>query len=138
MNHTEIGRHLSSIYETAFNTGISAMNCIQDYTEKMVNLSIEQSPWIPEENRKLILSWVETYRKGYDDLRGAMTERFKHFDSLLNMGGIGASFTDAVTEQVTHFNPLFNLQNIEESIAIPVKRLLKKAVKRTVKRKSRR
>jgi hypothetical protein len=124
MQHTDIGRNLSSFYETAFNTGMSAMNCIQDYTEKMVNLSIEQSPWIPEDSRKLISSWVKAYRKGYDDFKVtavASTEQFKHLNSLLNMGCIGGSFTDAVTEQFKHFNPLFNIENIGESIAKTVK-----------------
>jgi hypothetical protein len=162
MEHTEIGRHLSSVYETAFNNGISAMNAIQDYTEKMVNLSLEQSPWISEENRKLVLTWVKTYRKGYDGFRVAVTERFKHLDSLLNMGciggsltdavteqfkhfnpllsmgNIGTSFPDAVTEQFKHFNPLYNLENIEKSIANPVKRSLKKRVKGTVRGKNKR
>jgi hypothetical protein len=162
MEHTDVGRTLSGLYRTTFETGISTMNAIQDYTEKMVNLSLEQSPWIPEENRKLVLTWVKTYRKGYDDFRVAVTEQFKHLDSLLNMGCIGGSFTDTVTEQFKHFNPLlsmgnigasfpdavteqfkffnplYNLEDIQESIANTVKRSVKKTVKGTVKGKSKR
>lgn len=137
MEHRDIVKNLSGLYRTTFDTGISTMNDIQDYTEKMINLSLEQSLWIPEENRKLILSCVKTYRKGYDDFRVIATERFRHFDSLLSMGNIGASFTDVV-EQFQHLNPLFNIEDVEESIANTVKRSVKKAVKGTVKGKSKR
>lgn len=92
MEHTEIAKQLSGLYHTTFENSINTMNAFQDYTEKVVNLSLEQSPWIPEESRKLILSWVKAYRKGYDDFKVAATEQYKHLDSLLSMGNIAESF----------------------------------------------
>lgn len=95
MEQTNIGGQLSGIYKATFENGISTLNAIQDYTEKVVNLSLEQSPWIPEESRKLILSWVKAYKKGFDDFRVAATEQYKHLDSVLNMGNISESFVNA-------------------------------------------
>ena len=55
--------------KTAFDNSFTAMLTIQEQNAKMVNTFLEQATWMPEEGKKLIRNWVDTYKKGYEDLK---------------------------------------------------------------------
>ena len=63
--------------KTAFDNSFSAMLTIQEQNEKMVNTFLEQAAWIPEEGKKLIKEWVDTYKKGCDDFKKTADDNFK-------------------------------------------------------------
>ena len=63
--------------KTAFDNSFSAMLTIQEQNEKMVNTFLEQAAWIPEEGKKLIQEWVDTYKKGCTDFKKAADDNYK-------------------------------------------------------------
>ncbi len=62
--------------KTAFNNTFSAMVALQDQTEKMVNITIEQSTWLPEDGKKAINEWTDACKKGRDDFKKIVDENF--------------------------------------------------------------
>lgn len=57
--------------KTAFDNSFQAMLTIQDQNEKMMNTFMEQATWMPDEGKKLIQEWVNTYKKGCEDFKKA-------------------------------------------------------------------
>jgi len=85
MDYTTMAQQMTSFYKSAIDNSVNAMTIIQESTEKMVNLSLEQSPWFPEEGKKIVNSWMKAYKKGYDDLKVAADEQYKKLEAFVNL-----------------------------------------------------
>jgi len=81
----QMAQQMTGFYKNTIDNIIKAATIIQENTEKMVSSSLEQSPWIPEENRKFFNDWMKAYRKGYEDLKIATDEQYKKFEAFLNL-----------------------------------------------------
>jgi len=81
----QIAQEMTGFYKNTIDSIIKAATIIQENTEKMVSGSLEQSPWIPEENRKFFKDWMRAYRKGCEDLKTATDEQFRKFEAFLNL-----------------------------------------------------
>jgi len=68
--------------KTAFDNSFTAMLTIQEQNAKMVNTFLEQAAWMPEEGKKLIRNWVDTYKKGYEDFKKAADDNYKKVDEF--------------------------------------------------------
>jgi len=68
--------------KTAFDNSFSAMLTIQEQNEKMVSTFLEQATWIPEEGKKLIQEWVDTYKKGYGDFKKTADDNYKKVETF--------------------------------------------------------
>jgi hypothetical protein len=58
------------------------MVALQDQTEKMVNITIEQSAWLPRDGKKAINEWTETYKKGRDEFKKFVDENFSRAEGF--------------------------------------------------------
>ena len=76
METGKIAKQMIDFQKTAFDNTFGAMVALQDQTEKMVNISIEQSAWLPEDGKKAINEWTETCKKGRDDFKKLVDENF--------------------------------------------------------------
>ena len=76
METEKIAKQMIDFQKTAFNNTFGAMVALQDQTEKMVNLTIEQSAWLPKEGKKAINEWTEACKNGRDDFKKLVDENF--------------------------------------------------------------
>jgi hypothetical protein len=76
METGKIAKQMIDFQKTAFDNTFSAMVALQDQTEKMVNITIEQSAWLPEDGKKAINEWTEACKKGRDDFKKLVDENF--------------------------------------------------------------
>jgi hypothetical protein len=83
-DYTTMAQQMTGVYKRTIDNSINAMTMIQESTEKMVNLSLEQSPWFPEEGKKFVNAWMKAYKKGYDDLKVAADEQYKKLEAFVN------------------------------------------------------
>ena len=86
MDQTKIAKQITDFYKTTFNSSMNAMTMVQEQTEKMVSMSLAQTPWIPQEGKKFVHDWVKACRKGSDDFKAAANDQYDKFESYLNMG----------------------------------------------------
>lgn len=84
-DYTKMAQKMTGYYKSTMDNSINAMTMIQEKTEKMVSLSLEQSPWFPEEGKKFVYAWMKTYKKGYDDLKVAADEQYGKLEAFVNM-----------------------------------------------------
>ena len=84
-DYAAMALQMTSVYKKTLDNSINAMSMLQESTEKMVTLSLEKLPWIPEEGKKMVTAWMKVYKKGYDDFRVAADEQYKKLEVLVKM-----------------------------------------------------
>jgi polyhydroxyalkanoate synthesis regulator phasin len=60
----------------AFNNSFNAMVMIQDQTETLANTMLNQANWMPEEGKKAIRDWVDSFKKGREEYKKAIDDAF--------------------------------------------------------------
>lgn len=83
MDPKQIAKQMIAFNKTAFDNTFEAMTALQEQTEKMMSLYLEQAPLIPEEGKKAINDWLKTYKKGRADFKAAADENYKKVESFL-------------------------------------------------------
>jgi hypothetical protein len=68
--------------KTAYDNSFNAMLTIQEQNAKMVNTFLEQATWMPEEGKKVVRDWVDTYKKGCEDFKKAADENYSKVDEF--------------------------------------------------------
>ena len=77
MDPNQMLKQMLEFNKTAFDNSFNAMLTISEQNEKMVGVFLEQATWMPEEGKKLIKDWVETYKKGSQDFKKAADTNYK-------------------------------------------------------------
>jgi hypothetical protein len=95
METGKIAKQMIDFQKTAFDNTFGAMVALQDQTEKMVNITIEQSAWLPKEGKKAINEWTEACKKGRDDFKKFVDENFSSAEGFF--AGQAKSPTSSVT-----------------------------------------
>ena len=94
MAHREIAKQITGFFKITYNNSFNTITLLQEYTDNTVNLSLAQSPWFPEEGRKLVTEWLKVYRKGYDDFKVAADEQYRKLEVLFHQhNGTGSNET---------------------------------------------
>lgn len=84
MDYTMMAKQMAGIYKSTIDNSTNAIAMIHENSEKMVSLSLEKSPWFPEEGKKFVTAWMKAYKKGYDDLKVATDEQYKKLEAFIN------------------------------------------------------
>lgn len=77
MDPNQMLKQMLEFNKTAFDNSFNAMLTIGEQNEKMVSTFLEQATWMPEEGKKLIKEWVETYKKGSQDFKKTADANYK-------------------------------------------------------------
>ncbi len=77
MEPVKIAKQMIEFQKAIFDNSFNAMAMIQDQTERIANMSMEQATWIPEEGKKFVDEWPKAYRLGCEDFKAAVDENFK-------------------------------------------------------------
>ena len=77
MDQKQIAKQMMEFNKTAFDNTFNAMTVLQDQTEKLVFRFLEKAPWFPEDGKKAVNEWVNTYKKGREDFKTTADESYK-------------------------------------------------------------
>ena len=69
MDQKLIAQQMIQFNKTAFDNSFNAMSMVYEQSEKMLGTFLQQATWIPEEGRKAIETWMQTYKKGCEDFK---------------------------------------------------------------------
>lgn len=84
MEQGKIAKQMIDFHKATFDNTFNAMSILQEQTERMVAMFLDQSPWVPEEGRKAINEWVKTYKKGRVDFKAAVDESYTKVDDFFS------------------------------------------------------
>jgi hypothetical protein len=82
MLNQPLNKQMTEFTRTTMDNTSKALAALQEQTEKMTDMLIDMSPWIPEEGKKTLKEWDKTYRKGLEDIAAAMNESYKKVEGL--------------------------------------------------------
>ena len=82
MEPQKIAKQMIDFNKTTFDNSFSAMIMLQEQTEKMVNMSLEQTTWLPENGKEVVNEWLVTHKKGREDFKKIMDENFKKVEKF--------------------------------------------------------
>ena len=82
MEPAVIAKQMIDFNKTTFDNAFHSMVMLQEQTEKMVNTLWQQTPWLPEDGKKVLDQWVKLYKKGRDDFKKAVDQNFKKAEAL--------------------------------------------------------
>lgn len=82
MEPKKIAKQMIDFQKTTFNNTHNAMIMLQEQTEKMSSMLLNQATGLPEEGKKAIKEWVKAYKKGREDYKKAIDESFEKVEDF--------------------------------------------------------
>lgn len=82
MEQGKIAKQMIDFHKATFDNTFNAMSILQEQTERMVNMFLEQSPWVPEDGRHAINEWLKAYKKGRSDFKATVDDSYKKVDDF--------------------------------------------------------
>ncbi|MBU0514992.1 MAG: hypothetical protein KJ621_09490 [Proteobacteria bacterium] len=81
MDQKQMLAQMIEFNKNAFENSFSATALMQDQMEKMTSTFLDQATWLPEDGKKVLKEWTETFKKGRTDFKKAVDDSFKKVDS---------------------------------------------------------
>jgi hypothetical protein len=82
MDQKLIAKQMIQFNKTAFDNSFNAMSMVYEQNEKMMGTFLQQATWIPEEGRKAIETWMQTYKKGCEDFKKMADENYQKVEEF--------------------------------------------------------
>ena len=87
MEPLKMAKQLIDFNKTTFDNTFEAMVLLQEQTEKMFNTFMAQATFLPEEGRRMLNEWVQTFKKGREDFKKAVDESFGKVEAYFDQAG---------------------------------------------------
>ena len=83
MEQGKITKQMIEFHKATFDNTFNAMTILQEQTEKMVNMFLEQASWFPAEGKGAVNEWLKTYKKGREAFKTSVNESYKKVEDFL-------------------------------------------------------
>ena len=88
-----IAKKIIDFNKANFDNTFDAITILQDHSEKMISLFLQQATLFPDEGKKVISQWLESYKKGRKDFKEAVDNHFQNVEKFFLEGGGAIGFT---------------------------------------------
>jgi len=79
-----IAKQMIGFQKTALDNTYKSMVMLQNHTEKMASMLLDQTTWIPEESNRLVAQWMEIFKTSRNEYKSAMDDIFSRMQDLLD------------------------------------------------------
>ena len=76
MDQKQIAQQMIQFTKTTFENTFDAITVLQEQTEKLIGTYLDQMPLLPEEVKKAIADWMNAYKKGREEFKAAVNEKY--------------------------------------------------------------
>ena len=87
MDQKQMAKQMLKFNKTAFDNTFNAMTMVYDQNEKMVGTFLQQAAWLPEDGRKAISDWMESYKKGCENFKNLVDENYQKVEDFFAGSG---------------------------------------------------
>ncbi len=87
MDQKQLLKQMIDFNQTAFNNTFNAMVMLQQQSEQVASALLEQATWLPEEGKKAIDEWINSYKKGRDEFKKYVDESFAKVEAFFENPG---------------------------------------------------
>ena len=82
MLQDNIAKQIIDFQKTAFDKSYGALVMLQDQAQVAFNTVLEQTPWVPEESKKVIDEWVQMSETSRDAFKNLIDDGFETLTGL--------------------------------------------------------
>jgi len=82
MDPKKVVKQTFDFYKSTFENTYNAMTMLQEQSQKMVEMYLDQTQGFPEEGKKAVQEWIKAYKKGGEDFKVAVDESFKKVEDF--------------------------------------------------------
>lgn len=83
MEQKQMLQQMMDFNKTVLDNYFNAMTLLQEQTERMTNLSLEQATMLPREGKKALTEWLKACRKGGEIYKKAVDDGFQKMEAFL-------------------------------------------------------
>jgi hypothetical protein len=87
MDQKNLFKQMIDFQKATFDNSFRAMTTLQEQGEKMVNMFLEQAPWLPEEGKTAISDWIMAYRQGRENFKESVEGNFEKVKDYFSDAG---------------------------------------------------
>jgi polyhydroxyalkanoate synthesis regulator phasin len=87
MEPIKMAKQMIDFNKATFDNTYNAMTLLQEQTAKMVNTFMGQATFLPEEGKKMLDEWVQTFKKGREEFKKAVDEGFTKVETYFAEAG---------------------------------------------------
>jgi polyhydroxyalkanoate synthesis regulator phasin len=77
MQQQQVVQQMMEFGQSAWDQAFNTMTLVQDHTEKLVNLSLEQAALLSKEGKKAASEWLKACKEGSETFKKAVDESFQ-------------------------------------------------------------
>lgn len=83
MEKQQAFKQMMEFNQAAFDNTFNAMTLVQEQTERMLQLSLEQATMLPKEGKKVFTDWLKACTKGSETFKKAVDDGFQKMQGFL-------------------------------------------------------
>lgn len=83
MTQNQVWNDTMQFNQAAWNYAFTAITLLQEQTERMVNLSLDQAALLPKEGKKVYNEYLKAWTKGSETFKKAVDAGFQQMEGLL-------------------------------------------------------
>jgi hypothetical protein len=76
MEPLKMAKQMIDFQKATFDNTFNAMVLLQEQTERMFGTLMEQATFLPDEGKKMLNEWVQSFKKGREEFKKAIDESF--------------------------------------------------------------
>jgi hypothetical protein len=89
VDQEKLAKQTIAFYKKTFESTFTALDMIQDQTQRMLKMQLDLMTGMPEEGKRVISEWMKVYKKGCDEFKTAVDDKFKQVESYFSEAGAG-------------------------------------------------
>ncbi len=82
MEKQQAFKQMMEFNKAAFDNTFNVMTLLQEQTERMINLSLEQATMLPKEGKKVFTEWLKACTKGSETFKKAVDDSFQKMEGF--------------------------------------------------------
>jgi polyhydroxyalkanoate synthesis regulator phasin len=87
MEPLKMAKQMIDFNKATFDNTFNAMVLLQEQTERMVGTLMEQATFLPEEGRKMLSEWLQSFKKGREEFKKTVDESFGKVEAYFAEAG---------------------------------------------------
>jgi predicted enzyme related to lactoylglutathione lyase len=80
----KLAKQTIAFYKKTFESTFAALDMIQEQTQRMLKMQMDLMTGMPEEGKKVLNDWMKVYKKGCEEFKSAVDDKFKQVESYFS------------------------------------------------------
>ena len=80
----KMAKQMIDFNKSSFDNTFNALTMLQEQYERMINSFMDQAAWLPEEGKKVLNEWLDSYKKGREAFKETVDASFQKVEDYFS------------------------------------------------------